>query len=427
MKNDDFQIMNSKIVGRVIFFMLIIMVVTHLIVFVAYSDFDNDDNKKVNKDLMVQQVLHLIQVVLTTPDKDRQSVITAVNVPNISISMTPEPTHSLVFREISLWDILEKITKQNERIHLSVRLQEGQWLNIQAEVVSRPWIIQMFLLSLEVMLALAVLFYFWSINRFTAPVKRFAQAAERLGKDLHSSSLVEAGPPVVREAVRAMNTMQDRIRDMVRDRTLMLAAISHDLRTPITRLKLRAQFIEDDNLREKTINDLDEMGAMISEILSLSKEENSAHAQKTKIDLASLLAALCEDLDDVHNAVTYNGPQARLLVMGRSLSLKRAFNNLIENAVKYGHKAIVTVSDADPRYIYVTIEDAGEGIPEDEMEAVFSPFYRADKSRSRATGGTGLGLAVTKDSINSHLGSIVLENRAEGGLRVTVKLPRQNS
>ena len=425
MKNDDFQIMNSKIVGRVIFFMLIIMVVTHLIVFVAYSDLNNDDNKKVNKDLMVQQVLHLIQVVLTTPDKDRQSVITAVNVPNISISMTPEPAHSLVFREISLWDILEKITKQDERIHLSVRLQEGQWLNIQAMIVSRSWIIQMFLLSLEVMLALAVLFYFWSINRFTAPVKRFAQAAERLGKDLHSSALIEAGPPVVREAVRAMNTMQDRIRDMVRDRTLMLAAISHDLRTPITRLKLRAQFIEDDILRDKTINDLDEMGAMISEILSLSKEENSAQAQKTKVDLASLLAALCEDLDDVHNAVTYNGPQARLLVMGRSLSLKRAFNNLIENAVKYGHKAAVTLDDADPRYIYVIIEDEGDGIPEDEMEAVFSPFYRGDKSRSRATGGTGLGLAVTKDSINSHLGSIELANREEGGLRVTVKLPRQ--
>lgn len=425
MKHEDFQIMNSKIIGRVIFFMLIIMVVTHLIVFVAYSDFNTDDSKKVNKDLMVQQVLHLIQVVLTTPEADRASVTNAVNVPNISITLTPQATMTLVFTEVSLWDILEKISQQRERIHLSVKLQEGQWLNIQALVVERPWIVQMFLFSLEVMLAFAVLFYFWSINRFTAPVKRFAQAAERLGKDLHSSTLVEAGPPVVREAVRAMNTMQNRIRDMVRDRTLMLAAISHDLRTPITRLKLRAQFILDDELREKTIADLDEMGVMISEILTLSKEENSAGAQKTKLDLHSLLAALCEDLDDVYQAVTFVSPQARVLIMGRSLSLKRAFMNLIVNAIKYGNKATVTLVDSDPQYVKVVIEDEGEGIPEDEMEAVFSPFYRGEKSRSRATGGTGLGLAVTKDSVNSHLGSILMENRAEGGLRVTVKLPRQ--
>ena len=348
--NDYFQLSNSKLVGRIVFCVLIVMVITHLIVFVSYSDFDHDSSKKVNKDLMVQQVLHLIQVVLSTPEKNREAVINAVNVPNISVALSEKPTEDLVFSEVSLWDILEKITQQDTLIQLSVQLHENQWLNLQANVVARPWIIQIFLFSLEVILALALLFYFWSINRFTAPVKRFAQAAERLGKSIHAPPLAEAGPPVVREAVRAMNTMQDRIRDMVRDRTLMLAAISHDLRTPITRLKLRAQFITDDQLRDKSIQDLDDMDDMISQILVLAKENNAHLAEKVKIDIASLLASLCDDLADVYEHVHYNGPQAHVLIHGHSLSLKRALSNLIVNAIKYGNKARVTLDASHPSH-----------------------------------------------------------------------------
>ena len=267
-----------------------------------------------------------------------------------------------------------------------------------------------------------VFFVAWSISRFTEPLKEFQKAAERLGVSFKTTTLEEyKGPPVIRETAQVMNKMQQRIKDLINDRTMMLAAISHDLRTPITRLKLRAHMFDDDELTNKTLNDLDEMEMMISEVLTFSKNENDNEV-KRKLDLSSLIETICNDIADLGHPVTFNKPAKRLPYNTRELTLKRALTNLIQNAIKYGKEAIVQVK-SNHKQITITVEDNGPGIPEKEIEQVFTPFYRCDHSRSRKIAGTGLGLAIAQSAIRAHGGDIILKNKKPNGLLVTVILP----
>jgi signal transduction histidine kinase len=248
----------------------------------------------------------------------------------------------------------------------------------------------------------------------------FTSAADRLGLDMNAPPLTEEGPREVRQASHAFNNMQRRLQRFVRDRTQMLAAISHDLRTPITRLKLRAELIEDEQQQKKMLSDLDEMEAMIAATLSFARDE-FAHEPRAALDLAALLQTVCDEAADAADAASYDGP-ARFAFTGRPTALKRAFANLIDNAVKYGAAARVALTVAQGT-VSVAIDDDGPGIAEAEFDRVFDPFYRIESSRSRETGGVGLGLAVVRSVVRGHGGDITLANRPEGGLRATVVLP----
>jgi signal transduction histidine kinase len=229
-----------------------------------------------------------------------------------------------------------------------------------------------------------------------------------------------AGPSEVREAAEAFNEMQRRLRDLIAGRTQTLAAISHDLRTPITRLRLRLEFVGDAEQRAKFEADLEEMEKMIAAALALARDEAAVEA-RTRIDLSVLLAGLVADARALGQDAEYRGP-ARLDIAVAPISLKRAFANLIDNAVRYGRRAHVTLN-AEAGQTRVDIEDDGPGIPESEQAKVFQPFYRLERSRSRDTGGTGLGLAVARTTVLAHGGTIALRNRAGGGLTVSVTLP----
>ena len=200
----------------------------------------------------------------------------------------------------------------------------------------------------------------------------------------------------------------------------MLAAISHDLRTPITRLRLRAEFVDDDEQRAKMLNDLEQMEAMIAATLAFAREDSTNEPRKT-LDLAALMQSVCDDATDMGCDVVYDGA-ARASYNGRPMALKRAFTNLVDNAVKYGGGARVVLEETREG-IVVTVEDNGPGVPDSEIERIFEPFYRAETSRNRETGGTGLGLAVVRSIIRGHGGEVTLVNRTEGGLRATVTLP----
>jgi len=261
-----------------------------------------------------------------------------------------------------------------------------------------------------------------SVRSLTAPFRVLARAAERLGVDVYAPPLPEKGPREVRNAAHAFNGMQERIRKLVAGRTEMLAAVSHDLRTPITRLRLRADFVEDKEQREKMFRDLDEMEAMISSTLAFLGEE--ARTEETRVvDVAAMLDTICDEMADSGLDVRSASEVGPAPLRCRPLALKRAFTNLIDNAVKYGGKARVLLNAA-PAELAIDIEDPGPGIPEREQERVFSPFYRIESSRSRGTGGAGLGLTVARAAIRSHGGEIELANLPEGGFRVSVKLPR---
>jgi signal transduction histidine kinase len=264
------------------------------------------------------------------------------------------------------------------------------------------------------------------VRRAARPLGALAVAAERLGTDIAAPPIAEKGPREVRLALHAFNEMQGRLQRVVHDRTQMLAAISHDLRTPITRMKLRAELVEDLEQRAKMIADLDEMEAMVAATLSFARDD-PAREPLIRLDLAALLQSLCADAVACGAEVRYEGP-ARLVFTGRATALKRAFANLIDNAVKYGGACRVTAMEAATAtekngVVVVTVEDDGPGIPETERERVFEPFYRIETSRSRATGGVGLGLSVVRGAVRAHGGDITLANRPEGGLRATVTLP----
>ena len=308
-----------------------------------------------------------------------------------------------------------------EVLEVSLRLNDGSWLNFAAPPVTvaafwrSPYFLSILATTLMV-IGLSV----WALRRSTAPLATLAGAADRLGRDVNAPPLDENGPSEVRHAARAFNQMQRRLKSFVADRTQMLAAVSHDLRTPITRLRLRAEFIDDAEAQKKTLADLDEMESMIAATLAFAAEDAGGEPAAA-FDLGVLLRGLCDDAADAGRDAAYDGP-AKLAFTGRAAALKRLFGNLIDNAVKYGKRARVGLTAADGRVV-VTVADDGSGIPEAELEKVFQPIYRVERSRSRDTGGTGLGLAVVRSVARAHGGEATLANRPGGGLVATVTLP----
>jgi signal transduction histidine kinase len=302
----------------------------------------------------------------------------------------------------------------------------GHWLDVTiAKPPPRPWHSPTFLWAFVVMTFCAAGLSFWAVRQLTGPVATLAAAAERLGRDVNAPPLPEGGPDEVARAASAFNTMASRIRRFVQDRTFLLAAIGHDLRTPITRLKLRAEFIDDDELRDKFLADLDELDTMVSATLAFGRDTSDMEPA-VPMDLAALLRVILDETADARpesaDGLVLEGTP-HITVRARPVALKRAFANLIGNAVKYGSTARVCVATPEPGVATITVEDDGPGVPPDQLERVFDPFYRVEDSRNRETGGTGLGLPIARNIFRAHGGDVVLANRAGGGVRATVTLP----
>lgn len=303
----------------------------------------------------------------------------------------------------------------------SLRLSDGSWLNFVAPLAAFApfWATGYFLIVIVTTVAVASL-SLWAVRHAARPLSMFTAAAERLGLDVDAPPLAEDGPVEVRRAAAAFNRMQTRLQALLRDRTQMLAALSHDLRTPITRLKLRAELIDDEQQQRKILADLEDIHTMVEASLAFARDATNREAE-APLDLAVLLQTVCEEAEDSGGQASYFGPDHAQL-FGRSQALKRAFANLVDNAVKYGGRAVVTLEPAEEA-VRIIVDDDGPGIPEGEIDKVFAPFYRVEGSRSRETGGVGLGLAVVLAAVQVHSGQIVLRNRREGGLSVLVQLP----
>ncbi|MCC2974996.1 ATP-binding protein [Massilia sp. IC2-476] len=254
----------------------------------------------------------------------------------------------------------------------------------------------------------------------TRPLKVLARAAQDLGQDINRAPLALNGASEIRQASAAFNAMQARIRQYIFQRTQMLAAITHDLQTPLTRMRLRLEKVSDVELQERLIGDLSAMQEMVREGLVLARSMDTTENMQM-LDLDSLLEAVCADAVDAGQQVALKG-HAGMALLGRPLDLRRCLGNLIDNAVKYGREARVCV-DRINGAARVRIRDNGPGIPVGELGRVFDPFYRVETSRSRESGGTGLGLTIARNIAEQHGGSIALANHPEGGLEVTLVLP----
>jgi signal transduction histidine kinase len=306
--------------------------------------------------------------------------------------------------------------------NVTTRLADDGWVRFEFQEPRRlpRWPTRVLIGMLSFMAVMAVL-SFVAVRWVTRPLHDLAEAANELGADLSRPPLRESGPREVRYAARAFNSMQERLSRYVRTRTAILTAMSHDLKTPITRLRLRAELLDQPEIREKFIRDLSEMEGMVSTTLGYMRGLDDREAVRP-VDVASLLAALQADAEELGYKVSVRG-EAHSPFPGKPEGLKRCLQNLLDNALRYAQDAELAVED-NAKALTLYVRDRGPGIPADQLDRVFEPFFRLESSRNRGTGGTGLGLSIARNIAQSMGGDISLRNREGGGLEAKLTLPR---
>lgn len=307
-------------------------------------------------------------------------------------------------------------------LRTQVQLRDGRWARFDSDLPrassTLPWRLA---LTLGVLLLAVLVLSYVAVRWVTRPLHVLATAAEALGKDINAPALPEEGPLEIQQAARAFNTMQARLARFIQDRTRVLAAMSHDLKTPITRMRLRAELMDDEEMRERFEADLKEMETMVAHTLEFMRGLGGNEALQA-VDVSALLESIQSDNEEMGRTVRIEGRASQPYVAVVSL-LKRCLANLVDNAVVYGGRVMVKVEDT-PQCLTLRFLDEGPGIPEQDLDKVFEPFYRLEQSRSRETGGTGLGLTIARNIAQTHGGDIRLRNRPEGGLEAVLSLPR---
>jgi len=359
------------------------------------------------------QVLRQIRQILGEPEREVRADVHALSVATLTmldgVPVAMRPMHEAMMAGRT--DPVE--------LTLSIRLARGDWLNVRT-MFHRPalQLSPQALLPLVLMAVAVALIAWWTARGVVGPMRTLAVGADRLGRGLDADPLPMVGPSEVRETIQAFNRMKDRLTRFVNERTHMLAALGHDLRSPLTAMRLRIEMLDEteDSIRLKAL--VEEMQAMVEATMEFARGVAKAEPA-ADVDLTALLADLVGDMGGVRATLA---PSQPTLATVRPQALKRALRNLIDNAVRYGGVANVTLKK-EPGMAVVTIADNGPGLPSDQLEAVFEPFVRLEGSRSRDTGGVGLGLAIAQTIIQAHGGTVVLRNLPEGGLIAVVRLP----
>jgi signal transduction histidine kinase len=406
------------------------------------------DPRRTNVQMLSSKIATIARILASAPEAERRIVVDAMTDPTMHIALRdappPQPeghgdSRLDALRELiqlqlgTLSSSLRVATRLPARVpidsgeagstpatgaQIDITLPDGWSVsfivpNFPMEMVSVLW-------RLSPLFIVIGLLSVWTARRLAAPIRDFAGAAERLGVDMIAPPLVVRGPHELRMAIRAFNLMQERLRRFLEDRTQMLAAISHDLRAPLARLRLRAEFVEDEEQQRKMFGDLDAMNAMIGTTLAFARDA-TRQEPRTLVDLGILVEDVCEDVTDAGGVASYLGPRG-IEVTCRPSVINRAVANLVDNAVKYGGSARVHIV-REPGQVVIVIDDDGPGIPAEEQEKVFAPFYRLDPARDPERGGIGLGLCVARTIAREHGGDVTLGNRDGGGLSVRVELP----
>jgi signal transduction histidine kinase len=309
----------------------------------------------------------------------------------------------------------------NKHFQVHLKLADGSPLTIDVRPAMKPlspWLPMVLFGQLALMIACTWL----AVRIAIRPLTRLAQAVETLDPNAHPVHLDEQGPTEVAHAARAFNAMQARIAAYLKERMQLLAAISHDLQTPITRMKLRAEFMDDSSEKDKLWNDLGEIEHLVREGVAYARSVHGATEESRRTDLDSFLDSLVFDYQDMGKDVQLNGKTASVIDT-RPHALRRVLVNLIDNALKFTGAAQLLVEKQADGALSIKVMDRGPGIAEEELAQVMQPFYRVENSRNRSTGGTGLGLAIAQQLAMALGGSLTLSNREGGGLSAELKLP----
>jgi signal transduction histidine kinase len=304
---------------------------------------------------------------------------------------------------------------------VQIRLDDGNWVSFDSQLQPEAWSWPIrALISALILLIAVVMLSIFGVRWVTRPLNQFSIAATELGKNIDRPPLLEKGPLEVVQAARALNGMQTRLSRYLHDRTRILAAMSHDLKTPITRLRLRAELLDDEPIRRKFIRDLSELEDMVTDTLSFMRGLES-NESLSRLDINALIESLQDDAKEGGQTVEIYG-RATTPFLCRPQSLKRCLSNLVENAIKYGGVARVNVIQlADS--LHIIVSDDGPGVPAEELERLFDPFYRLEASRNRDHGGTGLGLTIARSIAEQHGGTLILKNGATHGLECHLEFP----
>lgn len=320
------------------------------------------------------------------------------------------------------WAYLAGMRTLARGFFIQIRLTDGTWVQfvraVPDDVFDRPGRL---LLTLGILLLSVVVLALLAVRWLVGPLRTLRSAAEALGRDIRRPPIPEDGPLEVGQTARAFNTMQQRLQRFIDDRARLLAAVSHDLKTPLTRMRLRTDLLDDEELRAKLQRDLDDMESMVTATLDFMRGSDSREATQA-LDLTALLETIQSDAQDAGWTVALIG-EVGPPIQARPRALKRCITNLVENAARYGGGAEIGVERVTGA-IVILVQDRGPGIPSDRLEQVFDPFFRLEESRARHSGGTGLGLGIARNIARAHGGDLVLRNREGGGLRAELTLPQ---
>ena len=388
------------------------------------------DEPRLPADEPIQQFVLIARMVARTPAADRAALVRTIGqaLPKLQLrlvqnaaSAADDPPGRRVIRSLveGQIELIERPSpdKENVLFHLA----DGSRLEASVGTPHLPPFVTAFWASTLLFLVMSVsLLGVWAGRALSAPLSAFARAAEGFNVDRASPPFPESGPEEIRSAARALNAMRDRIASLMKDRMRMLVAISHDLRTPITRLRLRSEFIEDEAWRTQTLRDLDQMQSMLESVLTLLRSGNVA--EPTPVDVAALVRLVCEQFSDDGYAVSYHGPN-RLRLTARPDEIGRVVTNLVENAVRFGTDVDVTLSASDDAAT-IEVVDNGPGIPDQKKSAMLEPFVRGDEARTMDdNSGFGLGLSIAQAIVRAHGGSLQLRDNKPHGLCVVIRLP----
>lgn len=330
-------------------------------------------------------------------------------VPAALVIPIPSPFFGLADHPIQAYDVQVSLPDRSSLVYRVTRIAPGTWLPMSLMV------------NVVLLVILLVIALYIAARSITRPLSRLASAADNIGRGVRQPKLEESGARELRHAARAFNTMQDRLQRYLDSRSRVLAAMSHDLKTPLTRLRLQVETqIEDAALQARFGKELDEMESMVRGALALFRGLNDEEALEP-VDVNALLETVRAEFVEMGKDVTVQGRAAAPLP-GKPQALKRCITNLVGNAVNFGTRARIIVRDG--AQLQIGVCDEGPGIPPEELEKVFEPFYRLESSRNRDTGGTGLGLSIARDVAQAHGGRLVLLNRPEGGIEARLTLPR---
>jgi signal transduction histidine kinase len=479
------RLVPSSLAGQLITLLLLALVGGQIVAFAIFSDERREAIEETTRGQVLKRTATLVRLLDATPEHLHERIIGSASTPLLVFSLDEEPSTDRLpqtFREKILVQRLKnqlgplakdirikyKVKKYSDKwrrwsghhdddddddrdeeyedddddthfrrmdrhrpfrkprdldLELAVNTASGLWVNAKTEVgAHRPAWAAHTLVALLVTAIAVVISVILVVRRITRPMRQLTLAAEGFGRGEKMDDVTSAGPDDIRRSIDAFNQMRHRLERYIEDRTNMLAAVSHDLKTPITALRIRAEFIEDEDLKNKIIQILDEMQAITESTLNFARED-AEHGETRQVDLTALLDSLSADYQDLGHDVTFL-PANRVVFSCRPDSLKRALSNVLDNAIAYGERAKLKLTRyPDTQSLAIIIEDNGSGIADDDLDRVFQPFVRLEQSRSRETGGSGLGLAIARSIVRGHGGEIKLENMSGGGLRVTIQLP----